>query len=182
MIEKKNSVNTWFLFDDRTCQECQCCFCPPDVFWVSHLFLCYSASQSWVVATAIFSNTHAHKKSRLTNSRYIYIYICIKTISISPNLNNQMSRLQCSQLHFCPEWNDEENQGKINLTLKKDACNKWSHSIYIYLYIYICNCSLDMHNTWDEWLQQKIASSKFTVSCISLLFITSHRSIMPFVW
>lgn len=76
---KKNAVNTWFLFDDGTCQECQCCFCPPDVFWVSHLFLCYSASQCWVVATTIFSNmhthTHTHKKSRLTNSRYMYIYI-----------------------------------------------------------------------------------------------------------
>lgn len=80
------------------------------------------------------THTHAHKKSRLTNSRYIYIY---KKISISPNLNSQMSRLQCSQLHFCPEWNDEENQGKINLTLKKDACNKWSHSIYIYIYLYM---------------------------------------------
>ncbi len=109
---------------------------------------------------------------------YIYIYIYIYKISISPNLNDQMSRLQCSQLHFCPEWNDEdqENQGKINATLKKMHATS-GHIVYLY----ICNCSLDMHNTWDEWLQQKIASSKFTVSCISLLFITSHRSMM-FAW
>lgn len=86
-----------------------------------------------------------------------------------------MSRLQCSQLHFCPKWNveDQENQGKINATLKKMHATS-GHIVYLY----ICNCSLDMHNTWDEWLQQKIASSKFTVSCISLLFITSHRSMM----
>lgn len=127
---KKNAVNTWFLFDDGTCQECQCCFCPPGVFWVSHLFLCYSASQSWVAATAVFS-TQTHTRSPDWQIAGIYIYIY--KISLSPNLNNQMSRLQCSQLHFCPEWNDEdqENQGKINSTLKKMHATS-GHIVYIY--------------------------------------------------
>lgn len=105
--------------------------------------------------------THTHTQ-KVQIDRYIYLYI---KISISPNLNDQMS---CSQLHFCPEWNDEdqENQGKINSTLKKMHATS-GHIVYLY----ICNCSLDMHNTWDEWLQQK--NSIFKIHSL-MYFVTIY--------
>lgn len=101
MTEHAKNVNAVFV--PLMCSESlisSCVTAPPNVELLQQPF---------------FPNARTHKNSRLTNSRSIYIY----KISKSPNLNDQMSRLQCSQLHFCPKWNDgdQENQGKINATL-----------------------------------------------------------------
>lgn len=59
-----------------------------------------------------------------------------------------MSKLQCSQLHFCPEWNDEQNKTKLrqnqpNTSKKMHATSGLIAYMYFSIYIYI----LDMHNT-----------------------------------
>lgn len=84
---------------------------------------CVTAPPNVELLQQLFFPTHTHTHTHTSSDWQIAdIYIDIYKISISPNLNDQMSRLQCSQLHFCPEWNDEDKKTKAKSTQHLKRC------------------------------------------------------------
>lgn len=137
MMKHAKNVNVFFF-------RCLSTLC------VLSLFLCYSASQSWLLATTVFSNTSTHTHTHSLTICSDWQIADIKLIS-----QIEITRCQnCNVVSYISALNgmmSKTKQNKTKLRQNQPNTSKKMHAtsgliayMYFSIYIYI----LDMHNTW----------------------------------